>query len=135
MAGQPDLGREPRCALAQRDPRAAVTIVVNDPLAGERLGANDEARGAKRTKAHAVRMTRRSSTATGCRHGSLLVLLRVGVVAHPGRSHVPSAAALESSSCLREPEGARWSMQVGVWDGCDGAQGVQLYQKPRYEAV
>ena len=33
---------------------------------------------------------------------------------HPGRSHVPSAAAPESSSFLREPEGARWTIEVGI---------------------
>jgi hypothetical protein len=43
VALQPKLGRELRAAPAERDPAAAVTVIVHQALVAKRLGANDEA--------------------------------------------------------------------------------------------
>ena len=43
MAGQTQVGCEPGGAPAQRDSRAAMTVIVHERLVAERLAADDEA--------------------------------------------------------------------------------------------
>ncbi len=46
MARQAELDREPRRAPGQGDARAAMAVIVDEALVAQRLGADDEARGA-----------------------------------------------------------------------------------------